>query len=116
MSYTLTTSGAIMIKAGKNRSADISGADLSLLSDWAEAFIFTSTRKDRVTDYTTVNTNAKATLSDVASSYAAKIWIEYDMSGYTSRSEAQTMLDVLDDNIKAGLSILTAKENTEKFI
>src|SRR3990167_7983359 len=102
MSYTLTTSGAIMIKAGKNRSSDISGTDLSLLSDFAEAFIFVSTREDWVTDYATVSTNAKPILSDVASSFAGNIWISYEMSGYTSRSEAQTMLDINDDKIKAG--------------
>lgn len=104
-----------MIKAGKNRSTDISGADLTLLSDLAEAFIFASTRTDYVTNYSSVNAEAKKILSDVASSHAAQIWINYDMSGYTSRAEAQTMLDVNDDIKKAGLAILTARENQEKI-
>ena len=32
--------------------------------------------------------------------------INYDMGNYNSRAEAETMLDVLDNNIQRGLSLL----------
>ena len=52
-------------------------------------------------------------LSDIASSYVAKEMINYDMSGYTSREEAQTMLDVNDDVIRSILAFLKNFDSDE---
>jgi len=97
MSWTLCTSGAAISKAGFN--ANISGGALAGWSDQAEGVINTITRKDWVTDYSSVKTNFKPILSDVCSDMIAMRIINYDMSGFTSRQEATTMLDVLRDNI-----------------
>jgi len=108
MSWTLTTSGAAIVKAGANKSGVItlSGAELAKWSDNAEGYIVATTRRDWVTDYASLSTEIKNILDDIASSHIAKQIISYDMSGYTSRFEATTMLDVQDDIIQRGINIL----------
>lgn len=107
MAWTLTTSGAAMQKAGANAStAALSGAFLTTWSNEAEGRIVSDTRKDYVTNYAAQPTAIKNLLSDICSSLIAKQIITYDMSGYTSRSEAQTMLDVQEDGAVKGLNIL----------
>lgn len=108
MSFTLCTSQAIVTKAGVNvnAKASVSGMILEQFSDEAEATTSAMSRYDWVTNFATANANTKLILSDVASSLGAINLINYDMSGYTSRSEAETMLDVLRDNAMRGLSLI----------
>jgi len=108
MSWTLCTSGAAVAKAGANANATIvlSGATLAKWSDEAEGALCMRTRKDWVTAYGTVHTTFLGTLSDCCSDLIAMKIINYDMSGFTSRLEAQTMLDVLRDNLIKNLDVL----------
>jgi len=117
MPFTLCTSWAIITKAGANASsiATASGAILAQFSEEAEAQTIVVGRYDWVTNYASVNANAKLILNDVTSSLAAMKVISYDMSGYTTRGEAQTMLDVLRDNASQGLALLK-DQNTDTFI
>jgi len=98
MSFTLCTSGAAIAKAGASASATAI-ASAALLTEWsdeAEGWVCMKTRKDWVTDYPTgVLTGV---LADLTSDLIAMKIINYDMSGYTQLSEAQTMLNVLKDN------------------
>ena len=110
-SWTLTTSGAAIVKAGAN--ATISYASLKTLSDQAEATLSTITRKDWVADYAAVTANFKGVLSDVVSDMIAMRIISYDMAGYTSRTEAETMLDVLRDNITRNIEVLREQKHQE---
>lgn len=118
MSFTLCSSLAIIAKAGANAStaATASSAIVTQLADEAEALIYATTRYDWVANYSLVSTNAKQILSEVASAHAAMQLIMYDMSGYTSRSEAQTMLDVLDDKVKRGLTTLSLQETQDEIV
>ena len=111
MSWTLTTSGAALAKCGRN--ATISQANLVIYSDLAEGVINTATRKDCVTDYSTVTANFKPVLSDTASSLIAMDIINYDMSGFSSSSEALTMINVLRDRVVRNLEILKDEKNKE---
>src|SRR3990167_5224216 len=104
MSWTLTTSGAILSRAGLK--ATISQGNLVGYSNDAEAVINTATRKDWVADYTNVTANFKGILNHCASSLAAMDIINFDMSGFSSRAEAETMLDVLRDGVVRDLEIL----------
>ena len=104
MAWTLTTSGAALSKAGAN--ATISSAALIIWSNQAEATLSTITRKDWVADYANVTANFKNILSDVVSDMIAMNIVKWDMSGYTSRTEAETILDVLRDNIARNVEIL----------
>ena len=108
MAFTLTTSGAATIKAGTNVSATILADSTALdkFSDDAEGRIVAETRRDWVDSFSSVDTGTKALLSDVCSSLIAIQMINFDMSGYTSRAEAQTMLDVNDNTAQRGLKVL----------
>lgn len=115
MGWTLTTSGAALWKAGANASSSVttSGAMLAKFSDMAEGVLNAITRYDWVANYALITANFKPILDDVCSDMIAMRIINYDMSGFTSREEAQTMLDVLRDNISRSLEVLRLSENQE---
>lgn len=58
----------------------------------------------------TLNVDVKYILTDVVASLVAIQAICYDMSGYTSRSEAENIITVLRDAVLRGLSILRDKK------
>lgn len=59
----------------------------------AEGFVCTQSRYDWVTNYASVSTIGKEFLRDATSKLAAFYAIKQSMSGYTSMTEAQTLLD-----------------------
>lgn len=99
-SWTLCTSGAIVIKAGANcnSTAAASNAILSQYYDEAESLFNVATRTNWTDKYASLNADIKNIISGGVSSKAGMLLIEYDPSGYSSLAEAQTMLDVLSDN------------------
>ena len=124
MSFTLTTSGAILQKAGGYRTAfdvvtgsaaDTSGSCLQNWCDQAEAYICAETRFDWVASYSALSTNTKKILDDVASNLAGMYAICYDMTGFYSRAIMQTKLDVLSDRANKGLIILKDRK-TQDFM
>lgn len=108
MTWVLTSSGSAVSKAGlwANSSIVVSGSWLALRSDDAEGFIALHSHRDFVTNYSSLNSEVKKALSDLASSHIAKAIIVYDTSGYSSSREAELLLDKLDDDIRTGLSQL----------
>ncbi len=104
------------MKAGKNVSADLTTGTtvtgITADAAWtefinqAESAINVITRKDWVTVYATLSADVKKILDETVSNQAAQYGISYDMSGFSTRREAETMLDVLDAGLKRGLSIL----------
>lgn len=113
MSWTFCSSGAAVIKAGANCStiAKASGAILEAFSTDAEGRICAELHTDFITGYSGLDTGIKYMLSDICSSLIAMNIVSYDMSGYTDRREAETILDVLDDRVRAGLKTLTPRAN-----
>ena len=113
MSWTLTTSGASVLKAGvgANAALIVSGASLIILADQAEQTFCGLTRKDWLTGYSSIDTNLKLMISDAVSSMIANKIIQYDMSGYNSRLEAQIMLDVNYDIWTKIVAQLKEKQN-----
>lgn len=109
MSWTFTTSGSATAKAGANANSSIilSGNVLAKWSDEAEGRIVSESRKNYLSSYSSLPSDVQTLLSDVTSSLIAKQIISYDMSGYTSLAEAQTMIDVQHDNANAGIKILS---------
>lgn len=107
MSWTLTTSGAAILKAGANVNSDIIGSGGRLLewSNDAEGRIQAETRRTWVVSYDTLDTPIKNALSDVASSLIAMSIIGYDTTGYISR-EADSLLNINDDRVRQGLKVL----------
>lgn len=93
MAETLCNSGAVVLKAGKN-AAVLTIAQYTQLINQAECFINVNSKKDWVAAFASLPTDTKNLLQDACSSFAALSVINYDMSGFTSRTEAQVMLDV----------------------
>ena len=54
----------------------------------------------------TPNTDVQHILTEATSNLAAIYCIQYDMSGYTSRGEAESMITVLRDGFMRNISIL----------
>jgi hypothetical protein len=61
----------------------------------AESMINDATRFNWSDAYAGLNADTKGILKAAASAMAAMLVIQYDMGGYTSLAEAQTMLNVL---------------------
>lgn len=99
MAFTLTTSGAILIKAGSDIDTSIasSGAVMGKVCDEAEATFCGLTRYDWITNYSSIKTSFKAMIDDAVSDLAGMKLINYNLNGY-GLNNAQTMLDVLKDN------------------
>jgi len=110
MVTTLTSSGAVLAKAGANVSSVISLDPNEYIDTWinqAEGIINVATKKDWVDAYATaLPAGTKLILDDAASNLAAIYAITYDMSGYTSRGEAESTINVLRDGFLRDISIL----------
>ena len=116
MSWNFTTSGAAISRAGVNANSTIiaSTATLAKWSDDAEADVNARTRRDWITNPPTAN--FAGILSIITSKIIAMDIINYDMGGFTSREEAQTMLDVLDNDIDKRITELRSQEIQEIII
>ena len=108
MTYTLCTSQAIVVKAGANvnTAASTSDAIVQQFATEAEGFINASTKFDWVTNIGDIETEFKGILADVCSAKAAISLIAYDMSGYTNRGYAESMINVNHDIVIRGLARL----------
>ena len=94
-------------KAGANASAT-SNVEV-YINDFmtqAEAKINVMTRFNWSDAYDGLNTDVKGILKEAASNLAAMYVIQFDMSGFTSRAEAETMLDVLWNGFLINISVL----------
>ncbi len=112
----MTTGGEIESKEGANVSTSLTDAMHDAWVLQAESFVNVFIRinfSDAVT--AGLNADVKGIFSDVVSSMVAIFGIQYDMSGYTSRAEAEDMITVLRDGIQRNLAVLRDKKYT-KFI
>lgn len=112
---TLATSGACILKAGVNVNPLFTGTSAhpnwEILILQAESYVNAIGRKNWTDDYATLNEDVKYILEDITSNISAMYAINYDMSGYTSRQEAQTMLDVLWARIQVNVKQLKEQED-----
>ena len=101
------TTTEVQRKAGVNASS-VSNVE-AYINDFiaqAENEINVATRYDWSANYAGLSPVVKSILKEAASNLAAIYIIMYDMSGFTSRYEAETMLDVLRDGYVRTLSLL----------
>ena len=115
MAYIMTTEAEIEQKSGANVNTTFNTTMMTAANLRAESTINTACRYNFSDVYATLNADVKGLLSDIASSLVAIEAISYDMSGYTSRGEAESMINVLRDGLLRGISILRDKK-TEDFI
>ncbi len=120
MVWELTSSGAILGKAGANVSLKTfvgftSGARLEQAYLQAEGFINSETELDWTTNLASIGTKFSGAVADVVSSKAAVDMINFDMSGYTSRAEAITMINVNLDIVRKGIAFLKDGNSKSKM-
>lgn len=114
-SATFCTESEVDAKAGAEASSDVTADQKSDFVKQAESFINSMTRENWTDKYSNLNEDVKAILSEAASNLAAMYVINYDMSGFTNRLEAQTMLDILRDGAFRCISLLRNK-TTQKYV
>lgn len=103
-------------KAGANASTTSNvEAYINDFMTQAESYINIATGKNWSDIYTTLNTDVKGILKEAASNLAAIYVITYNMSGFTSRIEAEDMINILLFRTNQVIKIL--KEiGSKKFI
>ena len=110
------TTAEVQHKAGANASTT---ANVEVyINDFmtqAESTINSSVRYNFSDNYAALNTDVKGILKEVASNLAAIYVIQFDMSNFVTRTEAENMVNILRDAALRGLSILRDKK-VETFI
>lgn len=79
----------------------------------AESYINAVCKFNFSDTYSTLNVDVKGLLKEAASSLAAMYVISFDMSGYTSRAEAQTMLNILWSRAQECITLLSQQAVTD---
>jgi hypothetical protein len=109
------TTAEIGYKAGANASATSKAeAYTNFYIAQAESFINVACKFNFSDVYTaTLNTDVKKLLQEIASNLAAIYVIQYDMSGFTSRQEAESMINVLHQRAMEGIEVLQAQDKID---
>jgi len=81
----------VVIKAGTNAPTLPTDADYDTIIEEAEDFLIAVTKSDLVTNWATISSGI---LSEYCARSGAIQVITYNMSGYTSRVEAEDMINV----------------------
>ena len=115
MAYIMTTEIEIIQKAGAGKAAGFGTTEMTASNLRAESIINCATRRNWSDDFSTLNVDVKQILSDFCSSFAAIEAVAYDMSGYTTRIEAEDIINVLRDSMLRDMQILRDKQ-METFI
>ena len=105
------TTAEVQRKAGANASS-VSNVE-AYINDFmtqAESQINADTTYNWSDAYSGLNVDVKGILKEAASNLAAMWVINYDMSGFTSRAEAQSMLDVLWNGYIQAINVLKEKQ------
>jgi len=106
------TTAEVQRKAGANAST-VSNAE-AYINDYmaqVESEINVFCRKNYSDTYAALDADVKGILKQGASNLAAIYVITYDMSGFTSRNEAESMINVLRDSAIRVLSTIRDKKN-----
>jgi len=112
-----TTNADIQGKAGTNANATskaTAATDVYVLE--IENMVNVLTRKNWSDIYSTLNVDVRDILKGITSNLCAIYVIQWDMSGFKSRTEAEDMINVLRDAALRDLSILRDKKNQEFMI
>jgi len=101
------TADQVKYKAGANASSTATAeAYINAFIDEAESEINAATRYNWSDAFAGLNDDVKAILQEAASNLAAAYIISYDMSGFTTLQEAQTMIQYLMNNYNRCIGIL----------
>lgn len=101
-------------KAGEN--VDATGWVEANINQWcseAESLINVFCRYNFSDNYATLNADVKKILTEVCTNLVGIYGIQYNMSGFTSRIEAEDMINILRDGALRGLGILRDRKNID---
>lgn len=105
------TTAEVQRKAGANASATSNTeAYINDFMTQAESLINSVCRYNFSDGYAALNADTKGLLKEAASDLAAIYVIQFDMSGFTSRTEAEDMINILRDAALRALSLLRDKK------
>lgn len=110
------TTAEVSRKAGANASAT-SNAE-AYINDFvtqAESYINSISRYNWSDNYSSLNVDVKGVLKEAASNLAAIYVIQYNMAGFTSRIEAEDMINLLYTRFRQCIQVLNDPA-TVKFI
>ena len=110
MAYIMTTEAEIQQKSGANVNIAFDTTMMEAANLRAESIINCVCKNNFSDSFATDNIDVKQILSDFCSSFVAIEAISYDMSGYTSRIEAEDMINVLRDGALRGIGLLRDKK------
>ena len=97
MAGTLALSAGVIIKCGANVSASISNGtvDVNPFIEQAEGYLCAIAKHDLVTNWSTISGGSVGPmLTEYCERSGAVEGISYDMSGYSSRIEAEDMINI----------------------
>ena len=114
MTSIMTTEAEVIQKLGAGVSASSTDAMMTAKGLQAESFVNVMCLFN-LSDELALNADVKGLLSDIVSSLVAIEGISYDMSGYTTRTEAEDMINVLRDGVLRNIGLLR-DVNSRKFI
>ena len=114
---TFATSLAVIAKSGAGTSSGIlEGWKLtSEFESWlaqAEATVSAMSRYDYVANSAAITTNKLPLLKEITANLAAIEAVKYSMGGYTSRTEAEDVINVLRDAALRGLNLIRDQKGT----
>ena len=108
------TTAQVEMKAGANCSATSKAESyVNFYMIQAESLINAASKYNFSDAYAALNADTKGILAEVASNLAAIYVIQYDMSGFTSRIEAEDMINILRDAALRGIALLKDKKVTD---
>lgn len=108
---TFCVNADVVRKAGAGASSTATAeAYTNVFINDAEAEINVATRYNWLDAYSGLNVDVKYILRAAASNLAAIYCISYDMGGYTSRTEAENMVNILRDGYLRAIAILRDKK------
>lgn len=108
------TTDEVERKAGLGASSiSITEAYVNDYMSQVEAQINSACRFNFSDNYGSLNADTKGILKEVASNLAAIYVISYDMEGYTTRIEAENMINILRDAALRNISLLKDKKVTD---
>ena len=111
------TTAEVSRKAGANASATANvEAYINDFMTQVESQINCAVRYNFSDAYSSLNADVRGILKEIASNLAAIYVIQFDMSGFTSRVEAEDMVNILRDAALRGISILRDKKVEEFMI
>ena len=108
------TTAEVQYKAGaKASSTSKAEAYVNSFMTQVESYINAVCKVNYSDTYTSLNVDVKGLLKEAASDLAAIYVIQYDMGGFTSRMEAETMCDILYARAQDCIKLLQDKSHTD---